>query len=172
MLLESRFLLRHKHHIKQTEANLTQKRVTLWKTSYLKGSFANLGLHPALLLFCHFNLFSTGLKSLKYDFASLQCPKMKHHCYSFLFWSFKSGHGIPYLEYSMKSPSWPTLMTTSEQLFVLFMAVGGVVRAGKKGWKESLRRCSLMILLLEILWERPSSKILEGQQQNILFKCI
>ena len=95
---------------------------------------------------------------------------MKHHCYSFLFWSFKSGHGIPYLEYSMKSPTWPTLMTTSQQLFVLFMAVGGVVRAGKKGWKESLRRCSLMILLLEILWERPSSKIIEGQQQNILFK--
>ena len=42
------------------------------------------------------------------------------------------------------------------------MAVGGVVRAGKKGWKESLRGCSLMILLLEILWERPSSKIIEG----------
>ena len=57
-------------------------------------------------------------------------------------------------------------------LFVLFMAVGGVVRAGKRGWKESLRRCSLMILLLEILWERPSSKIIEGQQQNILFKYI
>ena len=135
MLLESRFLLRHKHHIKQTEANLTQKRVTLWKTSYLKGSFANLGLHPALLLFCHFNLFSTGLKSLKYDFASLQCPKMKHHCYSFLFWSFKSGHGIPYLEYSMKSPTWPTLMITSEQYFVLFTAVGGWC---SKSWQERM----------------------------------
>ena len=95
---------------------------------------------------------------------------MKHHCYSFWFLSFKSGHGIPYQEYSMISPTWPTLKTTSEQLFVLFMAVGGVVRAGKRGWKESLRRCSLMILLLEILWERPSSKIIEGQQQNILFK--
>ena len=152
MLLESRFLLRHKHHIKQTEANLTQKRVTLWKISYLKGSICKFRSPFSPYTFF---VILTSLTSLLF----------------FLVLEFKSGHGILYQEYSI-SPTWPTLMTTSQQLFVLFMAVGGVVRAGKKGWKESLRRCSLMILLLEILWERPSSKILEGQQQNILFKCI
>ena len=76
------------------------------------------------------------------------------------------------MEFHIRSIQWNRQLDQLwwPRFFVLFMAGGGVVRAGKRGWKESLRRCSLMILLLEILWERPSSKIIEGQQQNILFK--